>query len=89
MSKARIHWISGPLLRAQSEQPFGLHEAVRVGAGGVLGEVRQEPQLQLAPVRADEDVPGGGHERLADGRRQRSVLDRALRQGFFLRGTVR
>ena len=39
MSKARIRWISGPLLRAQSEQPFGLHEAVRVGAGGMLGEV--------------------------------------------------
>ena len=39
MSKARIRWISGPLLRAQSEQPFGLHEAVRVGADGMLGEV--------------------------------------------------
>ena len=39
MSNAHICWISGPLLRARAEQPFGLHEAVRVGDDGVLGEV--------------------------------------------------
>ena len=39
MSRARIQWISGPVLRAVAEGPFRLREAVEVGPLGLLGEV--------------------------------------------------
>ena len=39
MAKARIHWISGPVLRARAEGPFALREAVRIGPQALLGEV--------------------------------------------------
>ncbi|OOZ48948.1 ATPase [Solemya velum gill symbiont] len=39
MSEARINWISGPVLRATSEQQFHIHESIRVGEVGLLGEV--------------------------------------------------
>jgi len=39
MSRATIHWISGPVLRARTEGPFMSREAVQVGEEGLLGEV--------------------------------------------------
>ncbi|MBF0178519.1 MAG: V-type ATP synthase subunit A [Magnetococcales bacterium] len=39
MNEAAIRWISGPVLRAVTRDPFRIHEAVHVGAKGVLGEV--------------------------------------------------
>ncbi len=39
MSEARINWISGPVLRATSKQQFRIHESIRVGKVGLLGEV--------------------------------------------------
>jgi V/A-type H+-transporting ATPase subunit A len=38
-SRARIRWISGPVLRARAEGTFLLREAIRVGPAGLLGEV--------------------------------------------------
>jgi len=38
-SRARIRWISGPVLRAQALGPFTLREAIRVGPARLLGEV--------------------------------------------------
>ena len=39
MSRARILWISGPVLRARAEGPFAMREAVAVGPQGLVGEV--------------------------------------------------
>jgi V/A-type H+/Na+-transporting ATPase subunit A len=39
VSRARVCWISGPVLHARAEAPFGLREAVRVGPQALLGEV--------------------------------------------------
>ncbi|MGB8327284.1 MAG: V-type ATP synthase subunit A [Steroidobacteraceae bacterium] len=39
MTEAVVRWIGGPVLRARMAGPFHLHEAVRVGAEALLGEV--------------------------------------------------
>ncbi|MBF0272712.1 MAG: V-type ATP synthase subunit A [Magnetococcales bacterium] len=39
MNKAVIRWISGPVLRGATRDPFRIHEAVQVGSKGLLGEV--------------------------------------------------
>ncbi len=39
MSQAVIRWISGPVLRAVSKEPFQVHESVLVGKKKLLGEV--------------------------------------------------
>jgi V/A-type H+-transporting ATPase subunit A len=39
MTEARIRWISGPVLRAVTEERFALREAVEVGPQRLLGEV--------------------------------------------------
>jgi V/A-type H+-transporting ATPase subunit A len=39
MSEGTISWISGPVLRAATQGPFALGEAVRVGDDALLGEV--------------------------------------------------
>lgn len=39
MSQARIRWISGPVLRAGTQDVFHVHEAVAVGPSALLGEV--------------------------------------------------
>jgi len=41
MSEARIRWISGPVLRAGTSDPFHVHEAIGVGADALLGEIVQ------------------------------------------------
>ncbi|MBF0462370.1 MAG: V-type ATP synthase subunit A [Magnetococcales bacterium] len=52
MSEATLCWISGPVLRAISRDAFHIHEAVQVGAQGLLGEV----------VRLRTDESRGGQE---------------------------
>ena len=39
MSEARIRWISGPVLRAVTQDVFHVYEAVAVGPSALLGEV--------------------------------------------------
>jgi V/A-type H+-transporting ATPase subunit A len=41
MAKASIRWISGPLLRARTDDQFHIHDTVEVGAQRLLGEVIQ------------------------------------------------
>jgi V/A-type H+-transporting ATPase subunit A len=41
LSEARISWLGGPVLRARMLGPFHLHEALRVGPEGLLGEIIQ------------------------------------------------
>ncbi len=39
MTEARIHWISGPVLRARTSDIFHVYEAIAVGPSALLGEV--------------------------------------------------
>jgi V/A-type H+-transporting ATPase subunit A len=57
MSVARIHSVSGPVLRARAEGSFYLREAVRVGARGLLGEVVRMQDDDIA-VQVYEDTTG-------------------------------
>jgi len=68
VSLARIQWISGPVLRARASGPFQVREAVRVGDGGLLGEVvsinRDEIVAQVyedtTGLRPGSEVRGSG-----------------------------
>ncbi|MBK9594393.1 MAG: V-type ATP synthase subunit A [Rhodocyclales bacterium] len=54
MSRARILWISGPVLRARADGPFAMREAVAVGPQGLVGEViRLEGDELVAQVYED------------------------------------
>jgi V/A-type H+-transporting ATPase subunit A len=57
MSRASIHWIGGPVLRADVEGQFHIHEAVHVGSAGLLGEVIQLDGDQLV-AQVYEDTTG-------------------------------
>ncbi len=57
MSEAVILWISGPVLRARSEGPFVLREAVGVGEQGLLGEVIRLARDEIV-VQVYEDTSG-------------------------------
>jgi V/A-type H+-transporting ATPase subunit A len=57
VSVARIHWVSGPVLRARAEGSFHLREAVRVGASGLLGEVVRLQGDDIS-VQVYEDTTG-------------------------------
>jgi V/A-type H+-transporting ATPase subunit A len=57
MSRASIRWISGPVLRAVAEGPFGLREAVRVGPTELLGEVVRIADDEIV-VQVYEDTTG-------------------------------
>ena len=39
MAEGRIHWISGPVLRARSSDPFHVQDAIAVGPSALLGEI--------------------------------------------------
>src|SRR5512140_2783425 len=69
MSRARVRWIAGPVLRAEADGPFVLREAVRVGAAGLLGEVVRLDGHEIL-VRGYEDTAGlrPGTEIVGDGR---------------------
>ena len=57
MSEARIHWISGPVLRARTSEPFHMQEAVGVGSRGLLGEVVQLSENEIV-AQVYEDTTG-------------------------------
>lgn len=59
MSEAHIRWISGPLLRAATNDAFGLYEAVRVGPEALLGEVIRIDSDEIT-VQVYEDTTGLG-----------------------------
>jgi V/A-type H+-transporting ATPase subunit A len=57
MSRGSIRWISGPVLRAAAEGPFGLRDAVRVGPQALLGEVVRIAGDEIV-VQVYEDTTG-------------------------------
>ncbi len=57
MSRARIAWISGPVLRAATEGPFRMREAIRVGEAGLLGEVFRIDEREIV-AQVYEDTTG-------------------------------
>ena len=57
MSIGRIHWISGPVLRARAQGPFALREAVHVGPQALLGEVVRLQEDEVV-VQVYEDTTG-------------------------------
>jgi V/A-type H+-transporting ATPase subunit A len=57
MSTARIRWISGPVLRAVTQDPFFLRECVRVGPDALLGEVVRLDGDEIT-VQVYEDTTG-------------------------------
>jgi V/A-type H+-transporting ATPase subunit A len=57
MSEASIRWIGGPVLRARARGPFRVHEALSVGAAGLLGEVVQLNEDEVV-AQVYEDTTG-------------------------------
>ncbi len=57
MSEAKIKWISGPVLRARTEDSFRMREAVEVGAARLLGEVIRIEGAEIT-VQVYEDTTG-------------------------------
>ena len=57
MSQARIHWISGPVLRATTEGSFHVHESLRVGPDKTLGEVIRISENEIV-AQVYEDTTG-------------------------------
>ena len=57
MSRGRITWISGPVLRAGTEGPFRLRESIRVGEAGLLGEVIRVQEGEIV-AQVYEDTTG-------------------------------
>ncbi|MCP3848791.1 MAG: V-type ATP synthase subunit A [Gammaproteobacteria bacterium] len=57
MSQAIIHWISGPVLRAHSQDSFILREAVHIGEQRLLGEVISLFEQEIT-VQVYEDTSG-------------------------------
>ncbi len=57
MSRARITWISGPVLRAATEGAFRMREAIRVGEAGLLGEVIRVEEREIV-AQVYEDTTG-------------------------------
>ena len=57
MSRGRITWISGPVLRAATEGPFRLRESIRVGDAGLLGEVIRVQEGEIV-AQVYEDTTG-------------------------------
>ena len=56
-ARARIRWISGPVLRARAEGSFALREAIRVGPAGLLGEVIRINEDEIV-AQVYEDTTG-------------------------------
>jgi V/A-type H+-transporting ATPase subunit A len=57
MSRARIRWISGPVLRAAPEGLFRMRESIRVGPAGLLGEVIRVQEDEIV-AQVYEDTTG-------------------------------
>jgi len=56
-ASASVRWVSGPVLRAQTEGAFALREAVRVGPQALLGEVVRLDGDEIV-VQVYEDTTG-------------------------------
>ena len=68
MSRARIRWISGPVLRARADGPFALREAVAVGPRSLVGEViRLDGEELVAQVYEDTGGLKPGDEVVGSG----------------------
>ena len=57
MSKAVIRWISGPVLRAVSKEPFQIHESVLIGEKRLLGEVVRLKEEEIT-IQVFEETTG-------------------------------
>src|SRR5512134_366285 len=57
MSRARIAWIGGPVLRARAEGPFSIFEALDIGPRCLLGEVIQLRDDEIV-AQVYEDTTG-------------------------------
>lgn len=57
MSRARVTWVGGPVVRARPETPFAMREAVRVGELGLLGEVVRLEEGEIV-VQVYEETTG-------------------------------
>lgn len=57
MSRARINWIGGPVLRATVDGDFHVHEALRVGVKKTLGEVIRVSEREIV-AQVYEDTTG-------------------------------
>jgi V/A-type H+-transporting ATPase subunit A len=57
VSRARISWIGGPVLRARMEGPFSVYESLAVGPARLLGEVIQLRGDELV-AQVYEDTTG-------------------------------
>ncbi len=68
MSRGRITSIGGPVMTAESDAPFALHEAVRIGPQALLGEVmRIDGSRVVAQVYEDTTGLRPGIEVTGDG----------------------
>jgi len=57
MAEGRIHWISGPVLRARSADSFHVQDAIAVGPAGLLGEIVQLATDEIV-AQVYEDTTG-------------------------------
>jgi len=84
MSEARITWISGPVLRAATEDTFHINEAVHVGDQQLLGEViRIERNIIVAQVYEDTSGLRPGSRVTGNGRPLSVKLGPAILGGIF------
>jgi len=84
MSRARITWIGGPVLRARMEGPFSVYESLAVGSNRLLGEVIQLRGDELV-AQVYEDTTGlePGDEVAGTGRSLSVPLGPGLLGGIF------
>ena len=84
MSRARITWIGGPVLRARMEGPFSVYESLAVGSNRLLGEVIQLRGDELV-AQVYEDTTGlePGDEVAGIGRSLSVPLGPGLLGGIF------
>ena len=84
MSRARITWIGGPVLRARMEGPFSVYESLSVGSNRLLGEVIQLRGDELV-AQVYEDTTGlePGDEVSGTGRALSVPLGPGLLGGIF------
>ena len=83
MSKAIINWISGPVLRAKTQDTFHINEAVRVGDKNLLGEVIRIQEQEIV-AQVYEDTSGLRPGVVVEG----SGLPLAVRLGPGLLGNI-
>ena len=84
MSEARITWISGPVLRATTQDMFHINEAIHVGHQKLLGEViRIDHDIIVAQVYEDTSGLRPGDQVVGDGNPLSIKLGPAILGGIF------